>query len=51
MWNDNLGQPLGGGLITYKAGEKQFVAAAVGNGGGVWPIDVTRSSIVVYGLP
>lgn len=51
LWNDNLGQPLGGGLITYKAGEKQFIAAAVGNGGGVWPIDVTRSSIVVYGLP
>ncbi len=51
LWNDNLGQPLGGGLITYRAGEKQFVAAAVGNGGGVWPIDVTRSSIVVYGLP
>lgn len=51
LWNDNLGQPLGGGLITYQAGERQFVAAAVGNGGGVWPIDVTRSSIVVYGLP
>lgn len=51
LWNDNLGQPLGGGLITYQAGGKQLIAAAVGNGGGVWPIDVTRSSIVVYGLP
>lgn len=51
LWNDNLGQPLGGGIITYRAGNKQFLAAAVGNGGGVWPVPVTRSSIVVYALP
>lgn len=51
LWNDNVGQPLGGGIITYRVGDRQFLAAAAGNGGGVWPIDVTRSSIVVYGLP
>lgn len=50
LWNDDLGQPLGGGIITYRAGGTQLVAAAVGNGGGVWPVPVTRSSIVVYGL-
>lgn len=51
LWAENLGQPLGGGIITYRVGGAQYVAAAVGNGGGVWPIDVTRSSVVVYGLP
>lgn len=51
LWNDNVGQPVGGGIITYRAGGQQLVAAAIGNGGGVWPIPTTRSSIVVYGLP
>lgn len=51
LWNAQLGQPLGGGIITYQAGKQQLVAVAVGNGGGTWPIEVTRSSIVVYGLP
>lgn len=51
LWNDNLGQPLGGGIITYRAGARQYLAVAAGNGGGVWPVPVTRSSIVVYGLP
>jgi len=51
LWNVDVGQPVGGGVITYRAGGKQLLAAAVGNGGGVWPIPVTRSSIVVYGLP
>lgn len=50
LWTDDLGQPLGGGIITYRAGQKQLIAAAVGNGGGVWPAPVTRTSIVVYGL-
>lgn len=51
LWNDRLGQPLGGGIITYRAGAKQYLAVAAGNGGGIWPVPVTRSSIVVYGLP
>lgn len=51
LWHDNVGQPVGGGIVTYRAGGRQLVAAAVGNGGGVWPIETTRSSIVVYGLP
>ncbi|WP_083440956.1 pyrroloquinoline quinone-dependent dehydrogenase [Aquincola tertiaricarbonis] len=51
LWEDDLGQPLGGGIITYRAGGQQFLAAAVGNGGGVWPVPVTRSSVVVYALP
>ena len=50
LWSVNLEQPIGGGIITYRAGGQQLIAAAVGNGGGVWPIEVTRSSIVVYGL-
>ncbi|WP_338664539.1 PQQ-binding-like beta-propeller repeat protein [Pararoseomonas sp. SCSIO 73927] len=51
LWNDEVGQPVGGGIVTYRVGEQQLVAAAVGNGGGVWPIPVTRSSVIVYGLP
>lgn len=51
LWNVDVGQPVGGGIITYRAGGRQLVAAAIGNGGGVWPAPVTRSSIVVYGLP
>lgn len=51
LWNDEVGQPVGGGIITYRAGGRQLLAAAIGNGGGVWPITVTRSSIVVYAVP
>ncbi len=51
LWNDQVGQPVGGGIVTYRASGKQLLAAAVGNGGGVWPITVTKSSIVVYALP
>lgn len=50
LWNENVGQPIGGGIITYEVDGRQLVAAAIGNGGGAWPINVTRSSIVVYGL-
>lgn len=51
LWSVDVGQPVGGGIVTYRAGGQQLVAAAIGNGGGIWPIPVTRSSIVVYGLP
>lgn len=51
LWSVDVGQPVGGGVITYRAGGQQLVAAAIGNGGGAWPAPVTRSSIVVYGLP
>ena len=51
LWNVDLGQPIGGGIITYRADGQQLVAAAIGNGGGAWPAPVTRTSVVVYGLP
>lgn len=51
LWNVELGQPVGGGIVSYRAGGAQLVAAAVGNGGGAWPAPVTRTSIVVFGLP
>lgn len=50
LWNEQVGQPIGGGIITYRVGGMQLVAAAIGNGGGAWPAPVTRTSIVVYGL-
>jgi len=51
LWNDNLGQPVGGGIVTYLVGGQQYLAAAIGNNGGLWPVKTTRSSIVVYALP
>lgn len=50
LWNDKVGQPIGGGIITYRVGQTQLIAAAIGNGGGAWPAPVTRTSIIVYGL-
>jgi len=51
LWNEEVGEPVGGGIITYLAGGVQYVAAAIGNGGGAWPIEVDRSTIAVYALP
>jgi hypothetical protein len=36
--------------VNQRARGKQFVAVAAGVKGAVWPVPVTRSGIVVYGL-
>jgi alcohol dehydrogenase (cytochrome c) len=52
LYRFNTGGPIGGGVITYAAGGKQYVAVSTGSPSDFW---VSRDSgaptIVVFGLP
>lgn len=52
LWHAPTGQPIGGGVVSYQAGEKQLVAAAVGLHAPItWQIETTDARVIVYGLP
>jgi hypothetical protein len=51
LFTSLIGEPIGGGIITYNVGGKQFVAVAAGMKEGYWPTHpVSSSRIIVYGL-
>jgi alcohol dehydrogenase (cytochrome c) len=50
LWQTNLGQSTGGGLVTYKAGGRQLLAVASGMKSPIWPGGASQSRIVVLGL-
>lgn len=47
----NLGAPLGGGLITYTAAGRQFVAVVAGNPSSLWPAGPGSARVVLLSLP
>jgi alcohol dehydrogenase (cytochrome c) len=47
----NTGSPIGGGVVTYLAGGKQYVAAATGMTSTLWQTKSGNAKVVVYGLP
>ena len=51
LWRDQTGNAIGGGVITYAVGGKQYVAVAAGLKGALWPAPVQSNRIVVYALP
>ncbi|HET8712587.1 MAG TPA: PQQ-binding-like beta-propeller repeat protein [Gemmatimonadales bacterium] len=51
LWRKSAGGAIGGGVITYEAGGKQRIAAAVGLNSPIWPVQGGPARVVVYGLP
>jgi alcohol dehydrogenase (cytochrome c) len=51
LWQDGTGKAIGGGVISYEARGKQFVAAAAGLNSAIWPVTGGTARIVVYALP
>ena len=49
IYRFNTGGPIAGGVITYEANGKQYVAVASGNSGGSIPLS-GASTIVIFGL-
>jgi alcohol dehydrogenase (cytochrome c) len=50
-WRAPTGGAIGGGVITYEAGGKQRVAAAVGLNSPIWPVQGGPARVVIYALP
>ncbi len=51
LWKDGTGKAIGGGVISFSAGGKQYVAAAAGMNSGIWPVKGGPASVYVYALP
>lgn len=50
LWGRKLDGAVGGGVITYDAGEGQRVAAATGLTEVLWPTQVTTAKVMVLGV-
>jgi alcohol dehydrogenase (cytochrome c) len=52
LYRFNTGGPIGGGVITYAAGGKQYVAVSTGSPSDFWVSRETGApTIVIFGLP
>jgi alcohol dehydrogenase (cytochrome c) len=51
LWRNPTSKAIGGGVISYEAGGKQYVAAAAGLNSAIWPVHGGTARIVVYALP
>jgi hypothetical protein len=51
-WRHHIGVPIGGGVVTYRAGGRQLIAVAAGMHAPVtWKLKSLAARIVLYGLP
>jgi alcohol dehydrogenase (cytochrome c) len=51
LYENETGQSIGGGIVSYSAGGKQRIGLASGMKSGIWPGAATESRIQVFGLP
>jgi alcohol dehydrogenase (cytochrome c) len=51
LWKHGTGKAIGGGVISYLAGGKQYVAVAAGLNSAIWPVKGGPAAVVVYALP
>ena len=51
LWRDQTNSAIGGGVITYAVGGKQYVAVAAGLHAANWPAPAQTNRIIVYALP
>jgi alcohol dehydrogenase (cytochrome c) len=51
LWRHDTGKAIGGGVISYAANGKQYVAAATGLNAATWNTKAGPARVVVYGLP
>jgi alcohol dehydrogenase (cytochrome c) len=50
LWKQDLGQSIGGGVVSYLADGRQRIGVAVGMRSPIWPGGSAASRIVVFGL-
>jgi alcohol dehydrogenase (cytochrome c) len=50
LWSTDLGGAIGGGVITYDAGQGQKIAVAAGMTSLIWPTPKINAKVVVLGL-
>lgn len=51
LWRNHIGRPIGGGVISYAVGGRQYVAVAAGMTAAIWPTKPTTARMVIYRLP
>ncbi len=51
LWALDVGQSIGGGIVSYSAGGRQLVAVASGMKSRIWPGATDQSRIQIFGLP
>jgi len=51
LFKNKAGGPVGGGIITYSIGGKQYVAVAAGMKNGLMGVNSGPASVVIYALP
>jgi alcohol dehydrogenase (cytochrome c) len=51
VWQQATGKAIGGGVISYEAAGRQFIAVAAGLNSPVWPVKGGPARVIVYGLP
>ena len=50
LWGRKIGGAIGGGVITYDAGQGQRVAAATGLTEVIWPTELTTAKVTILGI-
>ncbi len=50
LWGKKIGGAVGGGVITYDAGDGQRVAVATGITEILWPTEITTAMVSILGL-
>jgi PQQ-dependent dehydrogenase (methanol/ethanol family) len=50
LWELDVGQSIGGGIVSYSAGGRQLVAVASGMKSRIWPGSTDQSRIQVFGV-
>jgi alcohol dehydrogenase (cytochrome c) len=51
LWRSATGKAIGGGVITYQAGGRQYLAVAAGLNSPIWPVKGGSAQVAVYALP
>lgn len=50
LWRSATGKAIGGGVISYDAGGKPYVAAATGLNSPIWSVHGGTARVVIYGV-
>jgi len=51
LWTDHVGLAMAGGVVSYQAGGRQYIAVAAGLKSLNWPVTAGTARIVIYRLP
>lgn len=51
LYSGDSGAPIGGGVITYDVGGRQYIAAVGGSISPIWPLPAASARVTVFGLP